>query len=187
MAKNFNNRALAVSQKIYGRLLLAYPKAHREEYGPAMAQLFRDECRDAWNESQSWGVARLWLRVLPDLVKTSITERLAALNTKQNTNKHMNKKLIAWVSVAVVAGILLLWTVLRHSPFGQSHNFGNDTIGIMLALLALPMRLYVIFVSGENGSWSLPVLILFLGLSGLMWGLIVERVVWMLSKRKHTQ
>jgi hypothetical protein len=98
----------------------------------------------------------------------------------------MNKKLIALVSVAVVAGILLLWTVLRHSPFGQSHNFGNDTIGIMLALLALPMRLYVIFVSGENGSWSLPVLILFLGLSGLMWGLIVERVVWMLSKRKHT-
>ena len=99
----------------------------------------------------------------------------------------MNKKLITWVSVAVVAGILLLWTVLRHSPFGQSHNFGNDTIGIMLALLALPMRLYVIFVAGENGSWSsLPLLVLFLGLSGLMWGFIVERVVWIFSKRKHT-
>jgi hypothetical protein len=99
----------------------------------------------------------------------------------------MNKKLIAWVSVAVVAGILLLWTVLRHSPFGQSHNLGNDTIGIMLALLALPMRLYVIFVAGENGSWSsLPLLVLFLGLSGLMWGIIVERVIFVFHKRKKT-
>jgi len=98
----------------------------------------------------------------------------------------MNKKLTAWVSVAVVACILLLWTILRHSPFGQSHTFANDAIGVILALLALPMRLYVIFVSGENGHWSLPVLILFLALSGFMWGLIVERAVWMLSKLKHT-
>jgi hypothetical protein len=36
-----------VSEKIYRRLLRAYPKAHRAEYGPAMAQLFRDQCRDA--------------------------------------------------------------------------------------------------------------------------------------------
>ena len=102
----------------------------------------------------------------------------------KNIGIHMNKKLVAWVFVAVVAGILLLWTLLRHSLFGQSHNLANDTIGVMLALLALPMRLYVIFISGENGHWSLPVLILFLGLSGLMWGLIVERIVWMFSKRK---
>lgn len=84
MAKDQNNRALAFSQKIYGRLLLAYPPAHRAEYGPAMAQLFRDQCRDAWNESQGWGVARLWLRVLPDLVNTSIMERLAALNERKS-------------------------------------------------------------------------------------------------------
>jgi hypothetical protein len=99
----------------------------------------------------------------------------------------VNKKLIAWVSITVIAAILLLWVVLRHSPFGQSHNLANDTIGVMLALLALPMRLYVVFVSGENSSWSLPVLILFLLLSGLMWGVIVERVVWAFSKRKVTK
>ena len=96
----------------------------------------------------------------------------------------MNKKLFIWVFVAVVACILLLWTVLRHSPFGQSHNFANDAMGVLLTLLALPMRLYVVFFSGENGHWSLPVLILLLALSGLMWGLIVERMVWMISKLK---
>lgn len=111
MAKNFNNRALAVSQKIYGRLLLAYPKAHREEYGPAMAQLFRDECRDAWNESQSWGVARLWLRVLPDLVKTSIIERLAALNERKSMSDKMTALIqprTVFLKVFVVVFLLVL-------------------------------------------------------------------------------
>ena len=57
----------------------------------------------------------------------------------------------------------------------------------MLALLALPMRLYVIFVAGENGHWSsLPLLLLFLGLSGLMWSIIVERIAFVFSKRKKS-
>jgi len=89
MAKNFNNRWLMVSQKVYGWLLRAYPPTHREEYGLAMAQLFRDQCRDAWNESQGWGVAKLWLRVLPDLVKTSFVERLAALSKRKSMSDNM--------------------------------------------------------------------------------------------------
>ena len=84
MNKNFNNRVLTVSQKIYAWLLRAYPPTHREEYGPAMAQLFRDLCQDVWSESRGWGMAKLWLRVLLDLVKTSIIERLAALNKRKS-------------------------------------------------------------------------------------------------------
>jgi hypothetical protein len=89
MGESSTSRALTVSQKIFERLLLAYPKAHRVEYGPAMAQLFRDQCRVAWSESQSWGVMKVWLRVLPDLVNTSIAERLSALNER----KSMSEKL----------------------------------------------------------------------------------------------
>jgi|ERR1017187_998860 capsular polysaccharide biosynthesis protein len=89
MSKKTNNRALAVSQKVYGWLLRAYPPAHREEYGPAMAQLFRDQGRDAWSESRGWGMIKLWLRVLPDLVNTSITERLAALNPRKSMSDKM--------------------------------------------------------------------------------------------------
>ena len=99
----------------------------------------------------------------------------------------MNKQLIAWVSVAVMVAILLLFAVLRLSPLGQSHNFVSDTIGVVLGLLALPMRLYVIFISGENGHWSLPLLILFLGLSGLMWGIVVERVVSVFARLNKTK
>jgi uncharacterized protein involved in exopolysaccharide biosynthesis len=72
-----------LSQMIYGRLLLAYPRLHRMEYGAAMAQLFRDQCREAWNESRNWGLLKLWLQVLPDLASTSIMERLAALKERK--------------------------------------------------------------------------------------------------------
>src|ERR1035437_2770329 len=89
MTKDSNLRALAASQKIYGWLLSAYPPAHRQEYGPAMAQLFRDQCRDEWNAAQGWGVARLWLRVLPDLVNTSIAERLSNLNPRKSMSDKM--------------------------------------------------------------------------------------------------
>lgn len=52
-----------------------------------MAQLFRDQCRDEWNESRGWGLTKLWLRVVPDLVSTSIRERLAALQERKTMNE----------------------------------------------------------------------------------------------------
>jgi capsular polysaccharide biosynthesis protein len=83
------NRSFAWSEKVYGWLLRAYPPAHRQEYGACMAQLFRDQCRNAWDESGGWGLVGLWLRVLPDLVKTSIIERLAALNERKSMTDKM--------------------------------------------------------------------------------------------------
>jgi capsular polysaccharide biosynthesis protein len=71
--------AVALSVRLFQRLLAAYPKEHRREYGPAMAQLFHDQCRDAWRDGRGWGLTRLWLRVLPDLVKTSVLEHIARI------------------------------------------------------------------------------------------------------------
>ena len=99
----------------------------------------------------------------------------------------MNKKIIALVSVAVVAAILLLLAIGRLTPIRQSHNLVSETIEVVATLLALPVRLYAFFIYGDHGSWSLPVLILLLALSGLMWGVIVERIVWIFSKRNTAQ
>ena len=77
------------SQKIYALLLRAYPRKHRMEYGAAMAQLFRDQCRDAWAEDRGWGLTKLWLRVLPDVVSTSITENLAAMKERKTMNDNL--------------------------------------------------------------------------------------------------
>jgi hypothetical protein len=106
----------------------------------------------------------------------------------------MNKKIIALVSVAVVAAILLLWVIgqlnLKLADWllaGQSHDLVSETIEVVATLLALPVRLYAFFVYGDHGSWPLPVLIVLLALSGLMWGVIVEGIVRMFSKRNTAQ
>ena len=99
----------------------------------------------------------------------------------------MNKKIIALVWVAVIAAILLLLAIGRLTPIGQSHNLVSETIEVAATFLALPVRLYAFFIYGDHGSWSLPVLILLLALSGLMWGVVVERIVWIFSKRNTAQ
>lgn len=96
---------------------------------------------------------------------------------------YMNKKLLAIAWVVVVIAILALWGLLRLTPLGDSHGLASSIVGATLCLLALPLWLYVMLVLGENGHWSLPVLLFFLVLSGFMWGVIVERVAFLLGKR----
>ncbi|MCX6921916.1 MAG: hypothetical protein NT154_01665, partial [Verrucomicrobia bacterium] len=79
-----DSKAVTLSGKLFQRLLVAYPKAHRHEYGSAMAQLFRDQCRDGWGDRRGWGLTVLWLRVLPDLIKTSVLERISSLKERKS-------------------------------------------------------------------------------------------------------
>jgi uncharacterized protein involved in exopolysaccharide biosynthesis len=91
MKNGSGDEACRISRTVYERLLVAYPRSHRYEYGAAMAQLFRDQCRDAWTDAQTWGLIKLWLRVLPDLAGTAVMERLAALRERKTmTDKLAN-------------------------------------------------------------------------------------------------
>ncbi len=121
MSSNVDDRAVTVSVRIYERLLATYPAEFRREYGPAMKQLFRDQCRDAWSESRGRGLAVLWLRVLPDLAKTSFVEHLSNLNQKESMFMRTLRALradprlrgafirvFAWVFIgAIVCGVLV--------------------------------------------------------------------------------
>jgi uncharacterized protein involved in exopolysaccharide biosynthesis len=110
------NRILAISQTIFKRLLFAYPKAHRDAYGADMAQLFRDQSRDAWQASRHWGLVKLWLHVLPDLARTSLLERLLNLNPRKTmVNKidglfRVPSPTAAFFGVAMVVFLLTLGT-----------------------------------------------------------------------------
>jgi succinoglycan biosynthesis transport protein ExoP len=77
------NLALLRSQRLFERLLALYPRPHRQQYGPAMAQLFRDQSRDAWRSRRAWGLLALWFQVVPDLVATSILEHLSTLKGRK--------------------------------------------------------------------------------------------------------
>ena len=65
----------ALSERLYRLLLLAYPRAFREEYAAEMFLVFRDAYREASRQGTS-GVLRLWSDVLVDFVKTVCIQRV---------------------------------------------------------------------------------------------------------------
>ncbi len=60
------DRILNLSGQLYELLLMAYPREFRSEYGPQMAQAFRDLCREELGRSgtapgsSSCGFVRSW-------------------------------------------------------------------------------------------------------------------------------
>lgn len=62
------------SERVYEALLVSYPKEFRREYGPCMAQAFRDLSREKrWDGAA--GLVRLWVRTLIDVAATAFAER----------------------------------------------------------------------------------------------------------------
>ena len=111
------SKAVVLSGTIFKRLLAAYPKAHRGEYGQPMAQLFRDQCRDAWRGGRGWGLTWLWLRVLPDLVKTSVLEHISTLNERKTMFERISTlltprsaPLVVFIAVSVPVFLLVVAT-----------------------------------------------------------------------------
>ena len=83
MLSTGDNRGMRFSQQLYERLLPLYPRAHREEYGPAMAQLPISYSHKAWhvpNRRLAWD----WLlaRQTDTLIPVCEREKLTIQNLK---------------------------------------------------------------------------------------------------------
>ncbi|SPE52414.1 hypothetical protein SBV1_1510033 [Verrucomicrobia bacterium] len=70
-------KTIAISERIYRKLLCLYPQSHRRDYAEPMTQMFRDQCREAWRTERFTGLMKLWLRALPDIGKSSVQEQVA--------------------------------------------------------------------------------------------------------------
>jgi len=79
-----------------------------------MAQLFRDQCRDAYREERFIGIVRLWQRALPDFLKTCALEQIT--NIERNP---MTKYLTAKNSPTL---LLILGLALGFLSFGFTHS-----------------------------------------------------------------
>lgn len=71
---------LAFLGRAYGLLLYAYPARFRQEFGPDMAQVFRDAGRAALHDRGLIGLAGFLLFALLDLSQTVLVEHLASFN-----------------------------------------------------------------------------------------------------------
>ena len=68
------------SERLYAALLWCYPGEFRRRFGPDMRELFRDRHHAERSRADARGIARLWLRVIPDLLSTASRERVSALH-----------------------------------------------------------------------------------------------------------
>jgi hypothetical protein len=65
---------ISISLAVYRLLLHLYPRAFRQQYGPHMAQVFRDWSLNTLRHSGTPGLAWLWAITLFDLAKTAAEE-----------------------------------------------------------------------------------------------------------------
>jgi hypothetical protein len=129
-------RIVELSERIYRRLLRAYPKSHRREYGELMIQLFRDQCQDAWRQRGMRGVLGHWLRALADLGRNSVIEQLAENERNNMKNFFRLDNSPTWLTIAGLA-----FGLLSFAPFvlQSAGLFQAMLIGSCLAILAKAM------------------------------------------------
>jgi uncharacterized membrane protein len=197
-----------VSQRVYGLLLLAYPLEFRREYGPHMAQVFRDCERRERKLQRVAGLPRLWLHVLSDLSKTAPKERLQNFGKGVSIVRALRNVVIAIVIYALA--FILTGEVLARArpnlPFavgafidalvsvGVLFNFivlvlvttrmmpaaraVLTSAIVTVALLGVGLSLIAMSVPAEARPGGL--IILMLGLSFLIWFF----VHWLWAQRK---
>jgi capsular polysaccharide biosynthesis protein len=100
-------KAIALSAAIFRRLLVLYPRRHREEFGEDMVQLFRDQCREAFGTGHWRRVAGFFSRTAWDLMRTSLMERAASLRTPLTMKPSLLPRIAAVLGGAAAFCVIL--------------------------------------------------------------------------------
>ena len=69
------------SERLFGILLHLYPAQHRAEYGDAMAQHFRDMCREAYQCEGRRGLIKTWIKLVIDTLRNVPVEQWKGIRT----------------------------------------------------------------------------------------------------------
>lgn len=141
-------RSVTLSVSLYRKLVITYPRNFRNEYGPQMAQVFRDCCRRAYIEGGTSSLLSLWARTTVDYLRTILEEY-----TKGGTYMTREKfiKLSGWA--LMLAGIVLAagfsvggGETVYDDPLG-----GTDGFYEYGQLILIPASLFL-FAIGMTGS-----------------------------------
>jgi hypothetical protein len=157
-----NPSPVSFSLSLYETLLKTYPSGFRHEYGPHMAQVFRDCCLRTYHLSGLPGILSLWTHTLLDYFKSVVEEHM-------QKGVHMSKskfiRLSGWSFV--LGGIALMVALLagsRDVPEYSRYNAASRPIDLyfeyaeailipaaMLLLLVGMIGLYFRYSQKTNG------------------------------------
>ena len=138
---------VTLSAVVYKLLLIFYPTRFRQEYGPHMAQVFRDSCLKTYCQSGMSGFVLLWALTLFDWFKTVIEEQ-----TQRGTEMTRTKfiRLRGWAlmlaAIFLIAGFGIGGGEKYYSdPLGGSDGFYEYS---QLILIPTSMLLFTIGIIG---------------------------------------
>ncbi len=124
MATHPTPRLVALTERCYRVLLLAYPTAFRRAYAREMSLTFRDGCRETLREEGVWGLARLCGLTLSDLVTTSFKEHMKALLLRLKQLIGLNTAL----EPALLLTAPLRLQVAQHTDVGCKRMVNEDNL-----------------------------------------------------------
>jgi len=125
-------KLLTLSNRVYCLLLYLYPAPFRREYGRDMAQVFRDDARQALRESGLTGFLSLWLTIVIDLNKTAFAEHLwQVLHRPQY-------KYVQWSGVAATIGGVV-WLMPWFLPWTNWLDEISETSQLLISLTGLTL------------------------------------------------
>ena len=154
-------------QKFFRVILLAYPREFRREFGPDMAQIFRDCYRAEEKNNGPLGIWRLWLRTLLDMVRTAPKEHLEELGKDSSVMNNLRKDIIALLGcIGIVAMAFFLLS------YGRKH--------VVPAILVFGFALDALVTAGIVGNLIIFLLVKTTGLNSLrtaLWTFLVVNVV----------
>lgn len=108
---------LVACTRLYGALLVLYPKAFRHRYSAELRRDFFGLSREALGEGGLSGLVRVWAHAFSALALTAIRQRSTALLMEQRVASAM----VMMLQVAVVAIIVAMVSFWQAPPYKASH------------------------------------------------------------------
>ncbi|MFN2211659.1 MAG: hypothetical protein ACK2UE_01190 [Anaerolineales bacterium] len=149
MMKNLTNdpSPVALSISLYGMLLAAYPTGFRHEYGPHMAQVFRDCCLRSYRQAGYPGMLNLWIFTLIDYIKTVFEEHMQrGMNMYKSTFIRLSGLALALGAVTN----MISWLIsIRDVPEYNPNNYLSKPIDLYLEYviaILLPVTFLLLMV-----------------------------------------
>ena len=144
---------VSLSVSLYSMLLATYPTGFRHEYGPHMAQVFRDYCLRSYRLDGLPGMLNLWTLTLLDYFKSVVEEHL-------QKGIHMSKstfiRLSGWSFVLGAIIFMVVWLIsFRDVPEYNPNNFLSRPIDLYLeyaSAILLPVT-FLLFLIGMIGLY----------------------------------
>ena len=157
-----------ISYRVYCFLLRAYPKEFRHEYGPLMAQLFRDCLRAEGLRGSRIGVARLWARLLLDIAQSAPKQHLGSIAKESSIMNNLRQDALAafgCLGIIITAALLLNYVRTHQAPSIRMLGFVLDALvsaGILGNLVIFVLVKITKFNPLRTALWTFLVVTLLL-------------------------